>query len=155
MDSSPALTVVDTDVFVRDLRYARDKESKTNRRFLETLIQLGNGATTLINLLELCGILSYNLTTAQLKELFFYFPRRYQIQVLPVHTLEGPVPEIGLTRLFELLENKMSFGDALAAEFVRQFIPGADVFVSWNARHFQNLPLPAITPSEYLKRHRR
>lgn len=147
------MTVVDTDIFVRDLRYVHDREFKTNRRFLEKISVLGNGATTLVNLLELCGILSYNLAAAQLKELFFYFPRRYQIQVLPVHTLEGPVPEISLGKLFELLENKMSFGDALAAEFVRQFIPGAGLFVSWNARHFQNLPLPAITPTEYLKRH--
>ena len=147
-----ALIVVDTDVFVRDLRYVRDREYKTNRRFLETLRKEQNGTTTIVNLLELCGILSFNLSPSQLKELFFYFPRRYRIQVLPIHTMEKPLPEVEIGKLFERMAGKMSFGDALVAAFIEKFIPGADLFVSWNARHFQTLKIPAVTPAQYLKR---
>lgn len=154
MEPAKTLTVIDSDVFIRDLRYTRDKEFKTNQHFLESIAKTGNGATTLVNLLEVCGILSYNLEFSQLKELFFYFPHRYQLQVLPVHSLQGPLPEVGISDLFSFIENKLSLGDALVAEFMHQYIPGAEVFVSWNARHFQNLHLPAITPAEYLRQAR-
>lgn len=152
MDQKAALIVIDTDIFVRDLRYARDREYKTNSRFLETVRKERNAATTLVNLLELCGILSFNLTPAQLKELFFYFPRRYQIEVLPIHTLEDPLPEVEIGKIFERIAGKMSFGDAQIAAFIEKFIPGADMFVSWNARHFQKMQIPAMTPAQFLKR---
>ncbi len=151
MDKKASLIVVDTDVFVRDLRYVRDRQYKTNRRFLETLRKEQNGTTTIVNLLELCGILSFNLSPSQLKELFFYFPRRYQIEVLPIHTVEGSLPEVEVHKLFDRIESKMSFGDALVAAFIENFIPGADLFVSWNAKHFQSLHILAVTPSQFLK----
>lgn len=150
MDQKTALIVVDTDIFIRDLRYSRNRESKTNRRFLETIRKQGNAATTIVNLLEICGILSFNLSPAQLKELFFYFPRRYQVDVLPVHSLDEPLPEIGIGNLFERIGVKLSFGDALVASVIEKFIPGADVFVSWNAKHFQQIHIPSLTPAQFL-----
>lgn len=151
MDPKKALVVVDTDVFVRDLRYIRDRETKTNRRFLDVLAQQGNGVTTIVNLLELCGILSFNLAPGQLKELFFYFPKRYRIQILPIHTLEDPLPAVEIRDLFACISSKMSFGDALVAACIEKFLPGADLFVSWNARHFQHLGIPALTPTQFLR----
>jgi predicted nucleic acid-binding protein len=150
VDQKTALIVVDTDIFIRDLRYSRNRESKTNRRFLETIRKQGNAATTIVNLLEICGILSFNLSPAQLKELFFYFPRRYQVDVLPVHSLDEPLPEIGIGNLFERIGVKLSFGDALVASVIEKFIPGADVFVSWNAKHFQQIHIPSLTPAQFL-----
>ncbi len=151
MDQKTKLIVVDTDVFIRDLRYSRDRESTINRRFLDAIRTHGNAATTIVNLLEICGILSFNLSSVQLKELFFYFPRRYQVNVLPLHSLEETLPDIGIGDLFERIGTKLSFGDALIAAVVEKFIPGADVFVSWNAKHFQQMHIPSLTPAQFLK----
>jgi len=151
VDKKAALVVVDTDVFVRDLRYISDREFKTNRRFLDSLREEQNGATTVVNLLELCGILSFNLNSVQLKELFYYFTERYQIDVLPIHSMDASLPEIQIRNLFGQLAGRMSFGDALIFSVIEKFVPGADIFVSWNARHFQNGRLPALTPSQFLK----
>ena len=151
MDPKAALIVVDTDIFVRDLRYFRDSNYKINKRFLDHIGKEGSGATTIVNLLEVCGLLSFNLTPAQLKELFFYFPKRYQLEVLPVHTLEGSLPDLEIRNLSEKIGKKMSFVDALVAAIVEKFIPGADLFVSWNARHFKNLQIPVLTPAQFFK----
>ena len=152
MDQKTQLIVIDTDIFIRDLRYPRDRESKTNRRFLDVVRTRGNAATTIVNLLEICGILSFNLSPVQLKELFFYFPRRYQVDVLPLHSLEEPLPEIEIGDLFERIGTKFSFGDALIASMIEKFIPGADLFVSWNAKHFQQMRIPSLTPPQFLSR---
>ena len=59
MDPGPFL--IDTNVFVIDRRYRRDRNYAVNRRFLDGVKRDRNGFTTTINLLELCGILSFNL----------------------------------------------------------------------------------------------
>jgi hypothetical protein len=67
------LVLVDTNIFVIDLRYKRDKNFKINRIFLDNIARGKNGFTTIVNLFELCGILSFNLNENQLAELWFYF----------------------------------------------------------------------------------
>jgi predicted nucleic acid-binding protein len=84
---------IDSDVFLIDLRYRRDQQFPENREFLERLRETGRGVTTIFNLLEICGVLSFNLKLPsqqayrpirqQLWELFHYFPRRYGMRVLP------------------------------------------------------------------------
>lgn len=59
------LVLVDTNIFVIDLRYKRDKNYETNRAFLDYMGEKRNGFTTIVNLLELCGILSFNLNEKQ------------------------------------------------------------------------------------------
>lgn len=52
---------INTDVFVIDLRCHRDRKYQENRMFLK-LIDKGTKATkSYYNILETCGILSYNL----------------------------------------------------------------------------------------------
>jgi hypothetical protein len=60
--ATAGLTVIDTPVFVIDLRYRRDKNFAANRSFFDRIAQDQGGATTIFNLLEVCGILSFNLT---------------------------------------------------------------------------------------------
>jgi len=72
VDATTGLTVIDTTVFIIDLRYKRDRHFATNRAFLERIARTRGGATTLFNLLEVCGILSFNLNEKQLQELFSY-----------------------------------------------------------------------------------
>ena len=67
------LVLVDTNLFVIDLRYKRDSNFEINRAFLDLIGEKKNGFTTIVNLLELCGILSFNLNEKQLIELWVYF----------------------------------------------------------------------------------
>ncbi len=78
------LVLVDTNIFVIDLRYKRDTKYEINRAFLDHIAEKRNGFTSIVNLLELCGILSFNLNEKQLTELWFYFQDRYRVVVLPV-----------------------------------------------------------------------
>ena len=46
------LIVIDTPVFIIDLRYQRDPHFITNRAFLDHIAQVGRGVTTTFTLLE-------------------------------------------------------------------------------------------------------
>ena len=153
MDATTGLTVIDTTVFIIDLRYKRDRHFAANRSFLDRIAQARSEATTLFNLLEVCGILSFNLNEKQLQELFSYFPQRYSVDVLPHATLKSPLPALQTEDLFRIISGKTSFGDALIIAAIEKYIPGAACFVSWNARHFAGrLSIPALTPKEFLER---
>ncbi len=88
------LVLVDTNIFVIDLRYKRDTNYEINRAFLDHIGEKRNGFTTIVNLLELCGILSFNLNEKQLIELWFYFRDRYGVVVLPDPSFETKFPVI-------------------------------------------------------------
>jgi hypothetical protein len=150
--AAPGLTVIDTPIFIIDLRYRRDRNFSTNRAFLNRIAEGPPGATTIFNLLEVCGILSFNLAKQQLAELFHYFPRHYGVEVLPHSTLESALPTFRTSDLLEKISTKASFGDALIASAVEKHVPGAARFVSWNARHFKDrLSIPVLSPREFLQ----
>lgn len=152
MVAAAGLTVIDTSIFAIDLRYSRDKSFDSNRAFLDRIAEEKSGATTIFNLLELCGILSFNLNKKQLQELFFHFPQHYGVEVLPHASLESLLPAFPTGDLFEIISRKAGFGDALIIAAIEKHIPGALRFVSWNARHFKgSLSIPSLTPREFLK----
>jgi hypothetical protein len=145
------LTVIDTPVFVIDLRYKRDRNFAANRSFLDRIAEERGGVTTIFNLLEVCGILSFNLTEKQLRELFHYFPQHYGLEVLPHSTFESPLPALKTGDLFEIISLKTGLGDALIIGAIEKHIPGVARFVSWNAQHFRShLSIPTLTPKEFL-----
>jgi hypothetical protein len=51
VDAPTSITVIDTTIFIIDLRYKRDKHFASNRAFLEWVAQTRSGVTTLFNLL--------------------------------------------------------------------------------------------------------
>ena len=55
MGPGQELVLIDTNVFVIDLRYHRDPNFNENRRFLEGIELSDRGFTTLVNVFELCG----------------------------------------------------------------------------------------------------
>lgn len=147
------LTVIDTSVFMIDLRYKRDKNFSVNRACLDKIAQERSGATTVFNVLEVCGVLSFNLNEKQLQELFFYFSQRYQVEVFPHPDLEGVLPSLKVGDLFEIILKKVGFGDALIVAAIEKYVPGAVRFVSWNAQHFvDRLSIPSLTPKEFLEK---
>ena len=151
MDKKKVAIFVDTNVFVIDLRYRHDINFKKNRDFLDLLVRYGKGMTSIINLLEVCGILSFNLNRQQLLELFYYFPKKYKINIIPSHDMDYLLPEIPVKTVMDMIYKKASFGDALIANLVNRFLTEKTVFVSWNALHFKNLlSVKALTPDEFL-----
>ncbi|OHB76871.1 MAG: hypothetical protein A2Z34_02835 [Planctomycetes bacterium RBG_16_59_8] len=144
---------VDTNVFVIDLRYRRDPDYPANRRFLDDLAARGNGVTGLINLLEICGILSFNLSPHRLRELFHNFGQQYRLLIVPGASAQAGPPSFPAGDLLDKMSAKMASKDAEIALLVERFVPGAQAFVTWNKKHFVGkVPCPVLTPAEYMAR---
>jgi len=145
------LIFIDTNVFLLDLRYTNDINYKPNKKFLDN-IKINGGITSIINLLEVCGILSYNLNQQQLKELFYYFPQKYNLEIVPTSEPHSTLPEFYIRDIMETIYQKSSFGDALIINAIKPHITKNSLFITWDARHFKNIsPLKVITPVEFLK----
>ena len=152
MGSKQDLVLIDTNVFVIDLRYKRDTNYQINRIFLDHIGDTGTGFTTIVNLLELCGILSFNLNEIQLIELWSYFQDRYGVVVLPVPSFETSFPAIELKQIFELTKGRTSLGDALMISVAIKHLPFVSRMASWDDIHFETIfPGTVLTPEKYMK----
>ena len=146
------MILIDSNVLVIDLRYRRDPLFPVNRKFLDRVKADGNGATTLVNLLEVAGILSHNLNPGQLQALLTFFTRQYGIGVFPAYELGGALPAVPLAQLMGTIGEKCSFGDALVLHFAERYAPSGSIFVSWDAEHFvAKTTFGVVTPEEYLR----
>jgi len=144
---------IDTDVFVRDLRYRDDKNIKENDRFIN-LVKAKRlvGFTSIYNLLELCGILSFNLSAESLLHLYWGFKKRYQLKQILFGKAFDENLAIDINIIFGYLIKKMSFGDALVAASVEYHKDQIEGFVSWNVKHFENkLDIRLYTPKTLIK----
>lgn len=142
---------LDTDLFVIDLRYRRDAKYTQNRLFLEKATASSLATTSIFNLLEVCGILSFNLNRQQLYELFRYLPQHYNLKLDFSLTPSQRLPLLTLGRMMEIISQKVSFGDSLIIYAVMQHSQPLTHFVSWNAKHYNSrLNIPALTPAEAL-----
>jgi len=138
VDPKQELILIDTNIFVIDLRYKRDVNFKKNQAFLVEIAQGGSGFTTLVNLMELCGILSFNLNPMQVKDLWRYFQERYKVTVLPAPDMKSDFPAVEIARIFGILCEKTSFGDALILAFAEKYLPFVETMVTWDIAHFKN-----------------
>ena len=153
MGSQQELILIDTNIFVIDLRYKRDTHFKVNQTFLSLIAQAGNGFTTIVNLLEICGILSFNLNPDQLFDLWTYFQERYKITVLPEPELQSVFPSIMINRLFKILCKKASFGDALMISVAEKYLSFVSTLVTWDNDHFKDkFGGKVLSPAEYMHR---
>ena len=131
------MILVDSDVFLIDLRYQRDQRFAENRAFLDRLAISGQGATTIYNLLEVCGVLSFNLNRPQLRELYTHFARRFHIRVVPNAEPRQRMPSFRVGDILSIVERRVSFGDALVFALLEAQRAEDTTFVTWNARHFR------------------
>lgn len=154
MGSKQELILIDTNIFVIDLRYKRDTNFRLNKSFLSFVAQSGSGFTTIVNLLELCGILSFNLNQDQLPDLWIYFQDRYKITVLPEPNLQSDFPSIEINRLFAILSKKTSFGDALMISAAEKYLSFVSTMVTWDDEHFKDkFAGNVLTPNAFLAGH--
>ena len=147
------LVLVDTNIFVIDLRYKRDSNFEINRVFLDLIGENRNGFTTIVNLLELCGILSFNLNEKQLIELWVYFQDKYGVVVLPVPSFETNFPIIKIKETFDLITARTPLGDALMISVARKHLPFVTTLVTWDDLHFKDIfPGTVLTPERFSKK---
>ena len=152
MGAERTLVLIDTNVFVIDLRYKQDTHYRANRMFLDAMGAAGTGFTTIVNLLEICGILSFNLNDRQLRELWVYFEQRYNVTVLPDIALDGTLPSLRIRVLFDWIKKKLSFGDAYMLAVALKQMPSLSVMITWDKEHFKGKLKSTIqTPAEYLQ----
>lgn len=149
------MILLDADILLLDIRYPRDARFGTNAQLLRILE--GQGLTrgiTLYALLEVIGILSFNLPTDQIQRLYTLLPGRYGLRVVPALGTDQEAPTFALSAILAQVEKKMALGDVLQALYIQHFAPQATCLLSWNARHFhQKLAVSALTPEEWLVQH--
>jgi hypothetical protein len=146
------MILLDADILLLDIRYPRDVRFPINEQLLKTLQERDwERGITLYALLEVIGVLSFNLPSEQILKLYSLLPGRYGLHVTPAVNLSQDAPTFSLTAILAQLEQKMALGDAFQALYIQRYAPQAICLLSWNARHFQQkLSVPALTPEEWL-----
>lgn len=143
---------VDSNLFVIDLRYRDDPNYRVNRRALDRLAQGGKGMTSVLNLLEVCGILSFNLSASALHGLYVHFAQRYRVTVVPAAAYDTRLPAPPAGEVLAKMERRMALKDAEIALVIEQHAATLDAVITWNAKHFAGkLPVSALTPREWLR----
>lgn len=148
------MILIDTDIFVIDRRYLRDPKFQVNRKFLDYLRDKEiDRATTIFNLYELCGIMSFNLNKQQVQNLFMGFESIYGLKIIypPLgnKTAEEAFDRV-LADTMRIILEKVAFLDALVIS-TAESVSDVDSLITWNAKHFiKKTKLTAQTPEDYL-----
>lgn len=142
---------IDTDIFVRDLRYQRDVNIVANQHFLEKVRNRKiKGVTSVFNLLEVCGVLSFNLSQENLLKLYADFTKHYSVQILfPAN----PQVELhyDIAKIFQSIVKKQSLGDAQIGYVVNRFASDLSYMATWNVTHYEGkVVVPVRTPDQVL-----
>ena len=141
---------IDSNVFIIHLRYKRDENYEINKKFLELVISNKiKGYTSIYNLLEITGILSFNLNQTQIKEFFINFPNIFNVQILfPEETLEENIC-INIQNVLKQIYKKTSFMDAVILDIFEK--SKIKTFITWNTKDFKGKTKKDIlTPEEFL-----
>ncbi|MFH1356978.1 MAG: hypothetical protein ABII18_07585 [bacterium] len=147
---------IDSDVFTRDLRYKRDEKTIINSDFLQK-VKSGKikAYTSIFNVLEVCGILSYNLPEEELLKLYSEFCAYFGVKVLFPADSVGNL-DYDIASIMKQMMSKQSLGDSQISYVINRFQNELSCVVSWNAKHFkEKLTLPCYTPENYFNDRRR
>lgn len=149
------MIVIDSDVLLLAYAYPNDERQQVNQKFLEA-VQTAQPATTIYNVMEILGQLSFNLSANQLDGWREWLVNAYNLIVIwDVDSKEQVIPEnwreIIYERPFQKMQSvRMAFMDALILSSAER-APDVECFVTWNAKHFKGKTiLTVLTPEEYL-----
>jgi len=139
---------IDTDVFVIDKLFPEDQRYIANKDFLNLKEER---CTSIYNVLELCGLASFSLSTVELRSLFINFHRHYDLKIAyPKITYLSLEEMLGssVSKVFEKICMKMNYLDAQILLIAEEY--DCSAFVTWNKRHFEGRThIPIYTPKEY------
>ena len=151
------MVVIDSDVLLLAFAYPNDDRQKMNQKFLEA-VQTAQPATTIYNVMETLGQLSFNLSAEQLDGWQDWLANAYNLTIIwDTDSKEKVDPEtwseIIYERPFQKMQTvRMAFMDALILSSA-EHTPDVECFVTWNAKHFkEKTSLKVLTPEEYLAR---
>ena len=149
------MVVIDSDVLLLAFAYPNDDRQKANQKFLE-VVQTAQPATTIYNVMETLGQLSYNLSAEQLDGWQDWLANAYNLTIIwDTDSKEKVDPEtwreIIYERPFQKMQTvRMAFMDALILSSA-EHTQNVEYFVTWNAKHFKGkTTLTVLTPEEYL-----
>jgi predicted nucleic acid-binding protein len=151
------MVVIDSDVLLLAFAYPNDERQKATREFLE-IVQTAQPATTIYNVMETLGQLSFNLSVEQLDGWQDWLVNAYNLTIIwDTDSKEKVDPETWHEIIYERPFQKMqtvcmAFMDALILSSA-EHAPDVECFVTWNAKHFKGKTnLTVLTPEEYLTR---
>jgi len=150
------MVIIDSDVFLIDLRYPRDARYPVNAQFLNE-VRGSIPAIAIYTLMEVLGQLSFNLSADKLARWEIWLQRRLHLTILWPGSDELDSRDFVMRDLYQrplarMQASRMAFMDALVL-LVAEETPEVRSFVTWNARHFRDKTrLPVLTPAEYLNR---
>ncbi len=144
--------VLDADVILTDCRYQRDSRHAVTRQVLDMLRQSGHplGITTQA-LLEVAGVLSFNVSAHLISTLPTAIQTQYQLVVIPNPESVPDYAGCSFAELVHQMQEKMGLGDAVMSVQLRKFAPPNSTLLTWNAKHFVGkIAIPVLTPAEWL-----
>ena len=151
------MVVIDSDVLLLAFAFVNDNKQEKNQAFLEA-VQTAQPATTIYNVMEVLGQLSFNLSAERLDQWQSWLIDAYQLTIIWMADEDRKLGKESFYR--ELYERpyqkmrsvRMPFMDALIIALVER-TPDVECFVTWNAKHFKGkTTLTVLTPEEYLSR---
>ena len=128
-----------------------------NQKFLEA-IKTAQPVTTIYNVMEVLGQLSFNLSAEQLDDWQSWLINAFNLNIIwNIDFKEKVDPETWREIIYErpfqkMQTTRMAFMDALILSSA-EHAPDVECFVTWNAKHFKGkTSLTVLTPEEYLSR---
>jgi len=149
------VVIIDTDVLLLAFAFHRDERQAVNTTFLDQ-VKRAEPATTIFNLMELLGQLSFNLSPERLAAWQSWLVEAFNLDIIqPSPEPHQDPSEFFRTQVFDhpfakMRAQRMAFVDALVLDLADR-TPGVECFITWNARHFKSKSaLTVLTPTEYL-----
>ena len=146
------MILLDADVLLIDIRYPTDTRFAVNRRTLERLRDDGRASgITSQALLEVVGVLSFNVSESRISQLAALLPVQYGLLVIPDPGGHSEYAGCSVSEVVERMRRRMALGDAVQIAQMEKYAPTAECLLSWNARHFIGKSVvPTLTPEEWL-----
>jgi predicted nucleic acid-binding protein len=151
------VVIIDTDVLLLAYAFPRDVRQEANFSFLRK-VKSDFPATTIYNLMELLGQLSFNVSAERLAQWKSWLVDAHQLAIIwPVNPDQATDAlsfrqEIYDRPLARMQTSRIAFMDALIVDLAER-TPAVERLVTWNARHFQGKTrLEVLTPEAYLER---
>ena len=139
------MIAIDTDVLAIYFIYIWDKRYSIAKRIIEDLIK--NKATTIINVLELSGLMALAQDGGKAKDIFRLIHERLDFNIL--YWKHWPTLQQYISKTMDYISRGLSLGDAQISWICEE--NNVSLFLTWNKRHFEGkVKFEVLTPDEYI-----
>ena len=137
------MIALDTDVLAVYFIFKWDKRYDFSKKIIESM---DLKATTIINVLELSGLMSIAQGKIKAKNLFLLLHKRKDFNIL--YWKNWPPLASYVSKTLKYIYREMSSGDAQIAWILEE--NNIEILVTWNKRHFEDkCSFKVLTPEEY------